>query len=203
MVTSAVIFDNDGVLVDSLDLHWLAYCEAIGKGVDKMEILLREGMTAGGIIHEITGAEGSRLDRMVRGKMDAFARIRGELKPLPKAVEVVSKVRESDMKVAMETGTSRHNIDAWFGKREGLFDAIVAAEGSPKAKPDPEPYLLAAEKLGVEPENCVVVENAPLGVEAAKAAGMRCIAITSTLPASYLKEADVVIDDIGDVLKWI
>ena len=203
MVAKAVIFDVDGVLINSTDLHWIAYCEAIGKGVDKMGILLREGMTAERIIEEIAGLEGDELKKAVKRKLASFARLRGGIRPDRRAIGVVKELKNRGIKAAMATGTIRENVDAWFGEDEELFDAVVAAEDTPRAKPSPEPYLLAAKKLGVPAEGCVVVENAPLGVKGAKAAGMKCIAITSTLPAEYLKEADVVIDDIEDVLKWI
>jgi len=203
MGTKAVIFDVDGVLVDSVSLHWLAYCEAIGRGVDKMDILLREGMTAEEIIREIAGLEGSELKKAVKRKHEAFSKLRGGTGPNPKALDVVMKLKERGFKTAVATGTVRENVDNWFGDEIRLFEAVVTAGDCPKAKPDPGPYLMAAEKLGVPAEECVVIENAPLGVKAAKAAGMRCIAISSTLSAEYLKEADVIIDDIGDVLKWI
>jgi len=203
MGIKAVIFDVDGVLIDSGSLHWLAYCEAIGRGIDKMDILLREGMTAGEIIGEIAGLKGNELKKAVKRKHEAFSKLRGGARPSPKALDVVMKLKENGLKVAMATGTIRENVNAWFGKDEKLFDVIVAAEDTSKAKPNPEPYLMAAKKLGVPAEECVVVENAPLGIKAAKAAGMRCIAITSTLPAEYLKEADVIINSIRDVLEWI
>ena len=202
-MVKAVIFDNDGVLVDSLNLHWMSYCEAIGKGFDKMDILSREGMSAREIIHELTGLEGQELDLTVKRKRKAFDGLRNEIEVRPSAIELIKELRKRDVKVGMATGTMRGNIDILFGDHISLFDVVITADDSKKHKPDPEPYLMAAGKLGVCPLDCIVVENAPLGVKAAKAAGMRCIAITSTLPESYLTEADVVVDDIKEVLKWI
>ena len=99
----------------------------------------------------------------------------------------------------MVTGTSRRNIEHHFGAWLQNFDAIVTADDVKRTKPDPEPYLQALAKLGLDAAACVVVENAPLGVRSAKAAGLRVIAVTSTNPAELLKEADVIVEKVADV----
>lgn len=93
------------------------------------------------------------------------------------------------------------NVSATFGTLAALFDAIVSAEDVTGTKPDPEPYLLALEKLSVPADRAVVVENAPLGVQAAKAAGLRVIAVPTTNPPGSLRGADAVIPSLGDVAR--
>ncbi len=84
-----------------------------------------------------------------------------------------------------------------------LFDVIVAGNNVKKGKPHPEPYLKAAKLLNLKIDECVVVENAPYGIESAKCAGMYCIAISTSLPREFLTRADVVIDDIGKISSLV
>ena len=84
-----------------------------------------------------------------------------------------------------------------------LFDFIQTGDETEKPKPDPEPYLKCAKGLGITPDEAVVIENAPLGVESAKSAGMICIALTSTVGAEYLRRADFVIGGLKDAEEII
>jgi beta-phosphoglucomutase-like phosphatase (HAD superfamily) len=86
---------------------------------------------------------------------------------------------------------------------DGLFETVVTAEDTARGKPDPEPYRLAAQRLGVAPSECLGVENAPLGVQSAKAAGMLCAALETTLPASRLGGADFVFHDVEALSRWL
>ena len=79
------------------------------------------------------------------------------------------------------------------------FQSIICDNDVTEGKPSPQAFLLAAQKLGVEPENCIVIEDAVAGVTAAKRAGMRCLAVTNTHPSSSLREADMVIDTLEAV----
>jgi len=79
------------------------------------------------------------------------------------------------------------------------FDVVITADDVRDGKPNPEPYLTAASRLQARPDECLVVENAPLGIRAAKGAGMDCVALTTTLDARFLTEADAVLATLGDV----
>lgn len=79
------------------------------------------------------------------------------------------------------------------------FTAVVTGDMTPRGKPHPDPYLRGASELGVRPEDCIVVENAPVGIESAKNAGAWCIAVCTTLDRSYLERADEVIDSFEDL----
>ncbi|MGO9245133.1 MAG: HAD family hydrolase, partial [Verrucomicrobiia bacterium] len=87
------------------------------------------------------------------------------------------------------------------GERQAHFDFIITGDEVPRAKPFPDPYLTAARQLGLRPEECVVVENAPLGIEAARNAGMRCVAVETTLGKEYLTSADHVLQNIAELLS--
>ena len=104
------------------------------------------------------------------------------------------------MKLAIVTGGGRDRvqrlIDEYF---RGVFDAVITSDDVQHTKPYPEPYLKAAEKLKVAPANCVVIENAPLGIRSAKRAGMHVIAIETTLDRQFLKEADQITKDMFQV----
>jgi beta-phosphoglucomutase-like phosphatase (HAD superfamily) len=82
---------------------------------------------------------------------------------------------------------------------EGVFDCIVYGKEVTESKPSPQIFLLAADKLEAEPKDCIVIEDSPFGVKAAKAAGMRCLAVANTHPKQELKEADKVVDSLEDV----
>ena len=80
------------------------------------------------------------------------------------------------------------------------FDVIVTGDQVTHTKPHPEPYLTAAQKLTVKPDECIVIENAPSGITAAKQAGMYCIAVKTTIQdEQYLKNADLIVEDISEI----
>ena len=102
--------------------------------------------------------------------------------------------------MAIVSSTPRENVRVVLRSLglEGVFETVIAEEDAPKGKPDPQGFLVAAERLGVKPEECVVIEDAPGGVEAAKRAGMRCIGLTTSRPREALAEADVVVDSLEE-----
>jgi beta-phosphoglucomutase len=87
----------------------------------------------------------------------------------------------------------------------GLFDVLVTGDQVIDGKPDPEPYQIAAERLNLDPGECLAVENAPLGIRSAKAAGMACVALATTLPPPRLAAAgaDLVFDDPQALRRWL
>jgi beta-phosphoglucomutase-like phosphatase (HAD superfamily) len=110
-------------------------------------------------------------------------------------------MRTDGWRVAVATGSMRHEAELALGSLgiRDRFQAIVTREDCVNGKPDPEPFLRAAGGPGVLPAQCVVIEDSPGGIEAAKAAGMACVAVTHSCPRERLLEADLVVDDLGDV----
>jgi HAD superfamily hydrolase (TIGR01509 family) len=110
-------------------------------------------------------------------------------------------MRTDGWQVGLATGSLRREAELALdslGIRE-RFQIIVTREDCVNGKPHPEPFLRAAEGLGLPPERCVVVEDTPGGIRAAKAAGMRCVAVTHSCPEDSLREADLIVDDLGTV----
>jgi len=99
---------------------------------------------------------------------------------------------------ATKRKTFNLTIPSSFAKK---FNVIITGDETKKGKPYPDPYLLAAKKLSKKKSNCIVVENAPLGILSAKKAGMFCIAISSTVSKSHLSKADIILDKFYEILK--
>lgn len=192
----ACIFDLDGVLADSMPQHWLGYAAALrGHGVEprRDEVFRREGMNARHVARDILREHGVAVDeaeaaRLGEAKQAAFRDL-GRPALFPGAERAVDALRAAGLRVALVTGTSRENARFILGPLAERFDALLADGDYARSKPDPEPYALAARRLGVPPERCAVVENAPLGVRAAIAAGMACIALPTTVAPAELRAA--------------
>ena len=144
-------------------------------------------------------------DAAVQRRADNFFKLLKD-EPLPASpgvLELVQAARDaSDMKVAIATSGQKAKqfpVIEGTGLRLDWFDVVITGDDVTRKKPDPQIYLLTAERLGVPPERCVVFEDAPAGVEAAKRAGMLCVAVTSTVEASELARADLVVDSLAEV----
>lgn len=206
----AVIFDVDGVLVQSMERHHEAYQKAfaeLGVHIEQHEVFANEGRRSREVIESLARARGlgltaEKLDEMNRTKQRTFFGF-GPLPLYPGVPELVDQLHGARLRVAAVTGTNRQNVDNHLKAMTRRFDVIVTADDVTHTKPHPEPYLSALQKLGLRPEEAVVVENATLGVKAAKAAGIRVIGVTSTLSALELHEADVVVPKIADVWRVV
>jgi HAD superfamily hydrolase (TIGR01509 family) len=125
------------------------------------------------------------------------------LRAFPGAVELVHALRKAGLRVAVASSADEIKVAAnlrKIGLPMDFWDAVLTGEEVRNKKPAPDLFLSAAKKLGLKPSECAVVEDAVNGVEAAKAAGMRCVAVAQTFPPERLREADVVREKIGQVL---
>jgi beta-phosphoglucomutase family hydrolase len=203
----AFIFDMDGTIVDNMAFHtksWIAFFERRGQALDADEFFKA---TAGRQGKEIMRAYlGEHLtDDEIPVLDDEKESLYRELyAPHRKTVDgfddliVQAKLRG----VALAVATAAPNANITF-TLDGLdlrrhFDAVVGAADVARGKPNPDVFLKAAERCGVAPEHCIVFEDAPLGVEAARRAGMRAVVLTTTLPAAAFAEFDNVIHIISD-----
>jgi beta-phosphoglucomutase len=207
----AVLFDMDGVITDTMPIHLKAWQEAFrpcGISVEKMDVYLREGMKSRPMAQEIAKEKGvclkdEDLDRIVAEKTRIFD---GEAAAYARTYEGVPEtlrmLRNNGLRTALVTGSKASSADKVLraaGVRE-LFEVIVTGDDTNKGKPDPDPYLKGIEKTGLNRLDCIVVENAPLGIRSAKAAGVDyVIAITTTLEPSYLREADDIMESVSDL----
>ena len=123
-----------------------------------------------------------------------------KIKLFPDIPVILQEIQQSGRQLGMVTGSNQmliqHVIPQSVRKQ---FDVIVTADDVQHGKPAPDPYLCAAEKLALDPSDCLVVENAPMGIRAAKAAGMQVVAITTTLDAGHLQQADSVVENFQEL----
>jgi beta-phosphoglucomutase len=207
----AALFDMDGVVTDTMPLHyesWRRAFERAGVSVDKMDVYLREGMTSMAMAREISQAKGKELsdediEAIVGEKTRIFNSLVKEQARAYDGVKVtLSMLRGNDIRLALVTGSKRESVAEVLKKigLEDAFDVIVGADDVSSGKPGPEPYLSAMKKLDMPALDCVVVENAPLGIKSAKAAKAGyIIAIATTLDPSYLQDADEIASSFSEL----
>lgn len=191
-VASAVIFDMDGVLLDSEPLHEqvtksvLAECGVTTAGGGPYV-----GMTTRESFAQICREFGlphdpAELDARYTARVIPLLRERAA--PLPGVPDVLRALRARGLRLALASSSGLDVIEATLeglGLR-GLFETVVSAADLPRGKPAPDVFLEAARRLGVAPEACVVIEDSERGVQAARAAGMRCVAV----PCSVTRHHD-------------
>lgn len=204
----AVIFDMDGVLTDSeplINQAAVAMFRELGLPVQPEDFLPFVGTGEDRYIGGVAEKYGFALDGPAAKKrtyeiyLDLVPR---ELKGFPGAHVLVKNCRLADLKVAVASSADLVKIEANLRQIEldpASWDAIVTGEDVVNKKPAPDIFLAAAAKLGVPPAACVVIEDAVNGVQAAKAAGMRCVAVAQTFPAEKLRQADLVRPCLRDV----
>lgn len=206
----AAIFDVDGVLVQSMERHHEAYRRAFADlriEIRKDEVYANEGRRSREVIESLARSRGLRLaeaqlDAMNKVKQQTFASF-GPLPLYPGVPGLLARIKDSGLKLAAVTGTARVNVENHLGVLTRKFDTIVTADDVERTKPDPEPYLAALKKLSIPAGQAVVIENATLGIESAKTAGLRVIAVTSTLPREKLARADHIVETVADAWKVI
>ncbi|MFH1032076.1 MAG: HAD family phosphatase [Chloroflexota bacterium] len=199
---TAVIWDMDGVIADTAPYHFKAWQEAFKKK-DFTEGDFRRtfGQRNDNIIRMILGEGVTReeIDAIAVEKEICFRRYIGRnVKSFPGVLELMKSLSQAGFKMALATSTPMENVRLVITGLgiDKYFKAIVADEDVTRGKPDPQVFLIAAERLGIKPESCVVIEDAVAGVTAAKRAGMRCVAVTNTNPRDSLGEADLVVDSL-------
>jgi beta-phosphoglucomutase family hydrolase len=201
----AVLWDLDGVLVDTARFHYQAWCQLLselGRNLSEEEFRRTFGLRNDLILRDMLGEVPAEEVKRLSERKEALFRehAAGRVVPLPGAVELVQRARDGGRRLALVTSTPRANIDFVLEQvgLTGAFDTIVAAEDVSRGKPDPEGFLLAARRLGVAPERCLVIEDAPGGIEAARRAGMSSLAVTTTHPCEDLSAASAVVDSLND-----
>lgn len=196
----AVLFDMDGVLYDSMPSHAKAWHRAMahfGYDLPEQEAYMHEGRTGASTINIVSrrqrGVEESeeRIQEIYRVKSQFFNEY-PPAEPMPGALELLRKLQARGLKILIVTGSGQTSLlDRLNHHFPGVFcrELMVTAFDVKHGKPAPEPYLMGLQKGGLRAEECVVVENAPLGVRAAKAAGIFTIAVnTGPLPDSALAD---------------
>ncbi len=203
----AVIFDLDGVLVDSEAAHFRGLAAVLaGYGFELTHeayasLLGLAPWDAWGRLRErypLSGDPDEFLRRYVRSVEDALRTTRA---PKDGAVELIARLRGAGLRLAVASMGAASWVAATL---EGLglagaFDAVVTSADVRRGKPDPDVFLLAARRLGVAPSECLVIEDAPRGIEAARRAGMRCLAVRTPYNTAFDLPAHAVIASLRDV----
>jgi beta-phosphoglucomutase-like phosphatase (HAD superfamily) len=209
-VIEAVVFDFDGVLADSEALHLRAYQEVLS--ADGVSLTAAEyydrylGFDDVGVFSELGADRGWALDAgaigsLVDRKGQAFRRLIQEGGVLyPSAAGCIERMAAA-FPLGIASGALRHEIEAILAQEglAGRFRFIVASGDTPRSKPAPDPYRLAAARHGVPPSACVAIEDSHAGIESAQAAGLRAIAITHTYPAETLGAADRIVQSLDEI----
>ncbi len=192
---AAVLFDNDGTLIDSTEAvrrSWVAW--AIEHHVDPFSLQGFHGVPAAAIVAAVLpdGDQGDALARIVAiEESDTVGVV-----ALPGATEALAVLGQS---AAIATSATRNLALARLeAAGVGIPEVVVSADDITRGKPDPEPYLLAAQRLGVDPAQCLVVEDAPSGLTSGRAAGCATLGVVSTHGAHDL-DADLVVPDLSHV----
>jgi HAD superfamily hydrolase (TIGR01509 family) len=207
-----VIFDMDGVIVDSEPYSVQALVDILRQyGVEPTEDDLRRSygrrirddfvdyFSRYGVAADVYTAIAHKHARY-------YHLAAGHLQPFPGVMPLLRRLRDQGYRLALASSGDR--VKVAFGLQalqlNGMFEAIISGDDVTHSKPDPEIYLTAAQRLGIPPIECVAIEDAPAGVEAAKRAGMRCIAVTNSVPREQLRKADLIVasltDDLAPVL---
>jgi HAD superfamily hydrolase (TIGR01509 family) len=195
----AVVFDLDGTLADNMDWHARAFATfvarhhlpaltpAIRRRIDGkrnaeiMPILFERDLPRAEI--EALASEKEELYRCLS---------KGAIRPVKGLLRLLDALRRHGIPSAVATSAPRPNVAYTLAELglTGRFDAVALSDDVPRGKPAPDVFLLAARLLGVEPSRCLAFEDAPVGVTAARAAGMRCLALTSTFPSEAFETSD-------------
>ena len=203
-----VLFDFDGTLVRTMEDHlsaWQTVAKEYGIEVDPSQYYLREGSP----VHEIAGIfSGRELEKtsaefkeIIRKKEDHFVR-NHRFEVYPGVEKFLDELQMRGVPAGIVTAGLFDRITR-STPREFLsrFKTLVSGDKVARGKPFPDSYIMGASELGLAPESCIVVENAPLGITAAKQSGAYCVAICSTLERKHLCEADEIVDSFADLMS--
>ena len=197
----AVLFDMDGVLFNSMPYHakaWNKTMSQFGFNLSEEEAYLHEGRTGAGTINIVSQRERGHdateeeIQRIYQAKSEEFNRY-PEAERMPGALEVLQKIKATGLTAMVVTGSGQRSLlDRLNHHFPNIFqkELMVTAFDVKYGKPNPEPYLMALQKGGFLPHEAIVIENAPLGVEAGAAAGIFTIAVnTGPMPDHVLTDA--------------
>jgi len=205
--SKAVIWDMDGVIASTAPYHFKAWQEVFQKrGIDftEQQFSRHFGQRNDSIIKGAMGEDVSpqEMETIADEKEKGFRRRIGQdVKALPGVIELMHSLLQHGFKIALASSAPMENI-TFITQSLGinsLFHSITTGHEVPQGKPSPDVFLLAAERLGARPANCIVIEDAVAGIKAAKTAGMFCLAVTNTHPRASLSEADLVVDTLTTI----
>ena len=209
----AVLWDMDGTLIDSEAFHWISWRNALameGITITHEQFLSSFGQRDDSIVPQWLGAAATpeRIQRVANTKEELYRHLvrRDGISPIPGVARWIHQLHKDGWHQAIASAAPRGNIDVVLEALSAahIFQAIVSAEDVHRGKPDPEVYLVAAARLEVPPERCIVVEDAVVGVQGARSAGMKSIGISRNgkeLPADIVVQSlDLLMEDAFQTL---
>lgn len=208
-MTSALIFDFDGIIVNTEPLHYRAFQEVLEPlklefpweeyvgayiGGDDRDVFRLRYRNAGKKLGDPALAE------LIKKKAVAFqhlARVAG-VKPYPGVTDLIAAAGEKKIPVALCSGALRSDIEPVLAANglQKTFVAMVTADDVAASKPDPESYRLVVEKLSLPPRECLAIEDTPAGIQAAKGAGLKVVAVTNSYGRDKLFGADRIVNSL-------
>ena len=203
---TAVIFDMDGVLVDSAQAHfrsWQQLARECGREVTEEQFTATFGRQNRDIVPVLIGeVSGATVESLGDRKEEIYRGLIRESAPIVEgAVNLVRSLHGAGVSLAIGSSAPRANIDLVLEAMgaDGLISAVVSGDEVTRGKPDPQVFTLACERLRIEPGRCVVIEDAPAGVEAARAAGTRTVAVLLHHSAEVFEQPDLVVSRLADL----
>lgn len=202
-----IIFDMDGVLADTGPIHFESWVK-LGKeiGVEFTKELFEQtfGQQSPTITRRLVGAgiDQTLIEKWANLKEQYYREmVQNKLQPLPGAVELIKSLKSKGFKLAIGSSGPPENVDLLLTslKIKKYFDVVITADDVKKGKPEPDVFLMASNILNIKPKDCIVIEDAPVGIEAAKRAGMKSIALTTTHDKSELQMAQIIVKDLSNI----
>ncbi len=200
-----VIFDMDGVLADTGPIHyesWVKLAKQIRVKFSKKEFNLTFGQQSVSITRKLVGPKIKQevVEKWANLKERYYREmVKDKLKPLPGALVLIKELHARNFKLAIGSSGPPENVDLLLSTLsiKDYFDVIITAAEVKNGKPAPDVFLIAAEKLNIKVDNCLVIEDAPVGITAAQKAGMKVIALRTTHCNVDLINADIVVQDLS------
>lgn len=206
----AILWDMDGTMIDTRDCHfqtWQRALEYFGFNLDKSVYQQNFGRNNDVLLPLLLGFEPDAAVKqsIIKKKEGLFREMApGAVSLVPGLADWLSTARDWQLKQAVASSASIENITVMLShyQLETYFDAVVSGDDLP-AKPAPDVFLKAAKQVGTNPANCLVIEDSPAGIRAAKNAGMRCVAVGTYHSESVFLDTDAVVEDFRQPLAAV
>jgi beta-phosphoglucomutase len=208
-----VLFDMDGVLVDSMKHHlqsWKELLEFFNIRVSDEFIFEHEGAMSSAVIRDLFSSVGCTIEEPQIIEIYASQNFRFQEKYLrmvhfyPEAIPLLEQLKNKGLRLGLVTSSRMNLVEKIWSKDDlSFFSTVVSADDVNRYKPFPDPYLKALNQLQHEAQDCLVIENAPAGIQAANAAGISCFAVASTLPEEKLSKAQKVFPNLTSLCLFL
>ena len=207
----AVIFDMDGVITNTMPDHFRAWCNVLaqeGISVSYYDIYSREGQRGIDSVKEIFQKYRKpfafKKGKMILKRKEEYFKRIVKTRFIPGSRSFLKRLSQENFKLALVTGTARHELKrilpAYLLK---VFSVVITGSDVQNGKPHPEPYLKALKQLNLKAREAAAIENAPFGIQSAKKAGLKCLALETSLAKKYLSEADYIFHSFKQFRKQV